>query len=78
MTLAVAQILEEVRQLSAEEQRELQLAMSDEVEAAWDVELEFRINEIKEGTVQLVSAEESDRRLATIFAKHGVERRETA
>ena len=78
MTLAVAKILEEVRQLSAEEQRELQLAMSNEVEAAWDVELECRINEIKEGTVELVSAEESDRRLATIFAKHGVVRRETA
>ena len=39
------------------------------VEAAWDAEIDDRVKEIEEGKVQLISAEESDRRTTVLLAE---------
>ena len=58
----------------AEAGQEKDEAETAEVEAAWDAELAKRIDDIKSGRVELISAEESEKRLGIIFAKHGIPR----
>ena len=47
-----------------------------EIEAAWDQEIAVRVKEVEEGRVELISGEESERRLDVLFAKHGIKRPE--
>lgn len=49
-------------------------AQEDSVEAAWDVEIDARVKEIENGTVQLLTAEESERRSDAVFARMGIQR----
>jgi hypothetical protein len=44
------------------------------IEAEWDAEIDERVKEIEDGTVQLLTAEESDRHTEAVFAKLGIER----
>lgn len=44
------------------------------IEAEWDAEIDERVKEVEDGTVQLLNAEESDRRTEAVFAKLGIER----
>jgi len=44
------------------------------IEAEWDAELDERVKEIEDGTVQLLTADESDRRTDAVFAKLGIQR----
>lgn len=44
------------------------------IEAEWDAEIARRVKEVEDGTVELITAEESDRRSNAIFAKLGVPR----
>jgi hypothetical protein len=48
------------------------------VEAAWDEEINRRAQEVMDGTVELISGEESDRRMDALFAKHGLQRKRVA
>jgi hypothetical protein len=45
------------------------------VEAEWDAEIDRRVQEIEDGTVQLLTSEESERRVDAVFARHGIQRR---
>ena len=86
MTASVEQIKKEIRNLAPEEvdhllrdlQREYVMPSLDEddasVEAAWDVEINRRAEEVMNGTVELISGEESERRIEALFAKHGLAR----
>lgn len=71
---------DEARELFQELQRDFQFAEDDQsdaeasIEAEWDAELDTRVQEIENGTVQLLSAEESERRSDAVFAKLGIER----
>jgi hypothetical protein len=47
-----------------------------EVEAAWSQEIAARVKDVEDGTVELISSEESENRLDALFAKHGVKRPE--
>jgi hypothetical protein len=47
----------------------------DEIEAAWDAEIDVRVKDIEEGRVELIPGEESERRIDALFAKHGMQRR---
>ncbi len=42
---------------------------STEVEAAWDAEIDSRVKEIEEGKVELVSAEDAERRIRAKLAE---------
>ena len=44
------------------------------VEAAWDAEIDARVKEVEDGRVELMSAEESDRRTDALFARLGLKR----
>ena len=44
------------------------------IEAEWDAEIDRRVKEIEDGTVELISGEESDRRTDAIFARMGIKR----
>ncbi len=46
-----------------------------ESEAEWDKEIAERVKDVEEGRVELVSGEESERRIDALFAKHGLQRR---
>lgn len=59
---------------SANEVTEEDEAEAAEVEAAWDAELLKRIDDIEFGRVELISAEESERRLDAVFARRGLQR----
>lgn len=87
MTAAVEHIKQEIRSLAPEEvdqllrdlQNEYSMPMpngEDEAdnEAAWDAEIEARVKEVEEGKVELISGEESERRITALFAKHGLQR----
>ncbi|MBN8420515.1 MAG: addiction module protein [Verrucomicrobia bacterium] len=71
---------DEARELFQELQRDFQLTENDQadeqasIEAEWDAELDTRVQEIENGTVQLLTAEESERRSDAVFAKLGIER----
>jgi len=45
------------------------------VEAEWDNDIAERVKDVEEGRVELVSGEESERRIDALFAKHGLQRR---
>ncbi|MFZ2277430.1 MAG: addiction module protein [Prosthecobacter sp.] len=71
---------DEARELFQELRRDFQLTEDDQadeealIEAEWDAELDTRLQEIENGTVQLLTAEESERRSDAVFAKLGIER----
>jgi hypothetical protein len=90
MTAAVERIKSEIRRLPQDElddllrdiQSEYVLPAMDEdersVEAAWDEEINRRAQEVMDGTVELISEEESDRRMDALYAKHGLQRKRVA
>jgi hypothetical protein len=90
MTAAVERIKSEIRRLPQDElddllrdiQSEYVLPAMDEdgrsVEAAWDEEINRRAQEVMDGTVELISGEESDRRMDALYAKHGLQRKRVA
>jgi hypothetical protein len=87
MTATVERIKQEIRELDPSDvetllrdlQNEYVMPSPDEneasVEAAWDAEIDRRVQEIEDGTVQLLTAEESERRVDAVFARHGIQRR---
>lgn len=44
------------------------------IESEWDAEIDARVQDIENGTVQLLTAEESERRTDAVFAKLGIQR----
>jgi hypothetical protein len=44
------------------------------IEAEWDSEIDARVKEIEDGTVQPLTPEESDHRTEAVFAKFGINR----
>lgn len=45
-----------------------------DIESEWDAEIEARVKEIEDGSVQLLTPEESDQRTEAVFAKLGIQR----
>lgn len=43
-------------------------------EAAWDAEIEVRLEDVEQGKVQLLTAEESERQTAMLFERLGIAR----
>jgi hypothetical protein len=89
MTSAVERIRKEARQLPYDERealvRVLELDLDSEtatqddpgeVEGAWEEAISLRVKEVEEGKVELISAEESERRIDELFAKRGIKRPE--
>lgn len=88
MTATVEHIKQEIHSLAPDEARELFQELrrdfslteddpADEeasIEAEWDTEIDARVQEIEHGTVQLLTAEESERRSDAVFAKLGIQR----
>lgn len=89
MTATVERIKQQIRSLASDEAEELlrdlqyeyptharsgQEAEAAAVEAEWDAEIDARVKEIENGTVQLLTAEESERRSDAVFAKLGIQR----
>ena len=89
MTATVERIKQQIRSLASDEAEELlrdlqheypnQASSDDEadsasIEAEWDAEIDVRVKEIEEGTVQLLTAEESERRSDAVFARLGIPR----
>jgi len=88
MTATVERIKQEIRNLAPDEVDHLLRDLQNEytmpspdgddeasIEAEWDAEIDRRVREIEEGTVQLLTAEESERRVDALFARHGLQRR---
>lgn len=87
MTAAAERIKLEMRSLPKEElddllrdiQSEYFFPAADEdensVSAAWDQEIDRRAQEVMDGTVELISGEEAERRLDALYAKHGLKRK---
>jgi hypothetical protein len=71
---------DEARELFQELRRDLRLVENDQpdeeasVESEWDAEIDARVQDIENGTVQLLTAEESERRTDAVFAKLGIQR----
>ncbi len=71
---------DEARELFQELRRDFKLTEDDQadkeasIEAEWDAEIDTRVKEIENGTVQLLTAEESERRSDAVFARLGIER----
>ena len=71
---------DEARELFQELRRDLRLVEDDQpdeeasVESEWDAEIDARVQDIENGTVQLLTAEESERRSYAVFAKLGIQR----
>ena len=88
MTATVEHIKKEIDSLAPDEARELfqelrrdfrlvEDGQPDEeasVESEWDAEIDARVQDIENGTVQLLTAEESERRSDAVFAKLGIQR----
>lgn len=88
MTAAVEHIKKEIDSLAPDEARELfqelrrdlRLVEDDQpdeeasIESEWDAEIDARVQDIENGTVQLLTAEESERRTEAVFAKLGFQR----
>lgn len=88
MTATVEHIKEEIHNLAPDEARELfqelrrdfsfteddQADEEASIEAEWDDEIDARVQEIENGTVQLLTAEESERRSDAVFAQMGIQR----
>jgi hypothetical protein len=71
---------DEARELFQELRRDLRLVEDDQpdegasIESEWDAEIDARVQDIENGTVQLLTAEESERRTDAVFAKLGIQR----
>jgi hypothetical protein len=90
MTAAVERIKSEIRRLPQDELDDLLRDIQSEyvlpalnedersVEAAWDEEINRRAQEVMDGTVELISGEESDRMMDALYAKHGLQRKRVA
>jgi|UniRef100_UPI0037847481 hypothetical protein len=90
MTAAVERIKSEIRRLPKDELDDLLRDIQSEyvlpalnedersVEAAWDEEINRRAQEVMDGTVELISGEESDRMMDALYAKHGLQRKRVA
>jgi len=87
MTAAVERIKKEIRSLEPSDIEDLLRDLQNEyvmpspdgadeasVEAEWDAEIDRRVQEIEDGSVRLLTAEESEHRTAAVFAKLGVSR----
>jgi len=88
MTATVEHIKKEIDSLAPDEARELfqelrrdfRLVEDDQpdeeasIESEWDAEIDARVQDIENGTVQLLTAEESERRTDAVFAKLGIQR----
>jgi hypothetical protein len=85
----VERIKQQIRSLASDEAEELlrdlhlgylnQDSSDDEaetasVEAEWDAEIDARVKEIEDGTVHLLTAEESERRPEAVFARLRIQR----
>ena len=89
MTATVEHITSEIKSLAPDEAKELfrelqrdfpmvtQGDTDDEaaVEAEWDAEIDARVKDVEDGKVELISIDESERRIDALFAKHGLQRR---
>lgn len=82
--MTYAEIKEGVRGLRRAEQydllqdlkKELEPPSEEEaVEAAWDAEIDDRAKAVMAGEVELISGEESNRRIKELFAKLGIKRK---
>lgn len=90
MTATVEHIRRQIDNLAPDEARELLLDLQRsfsvplipventeddaEVEAAWDAEIDARLQDVEKGRVQLLSAEESEEQTEKLFARLGIER----
>lgn len=87
MPATLEHIKKEIRELAPSDVETLLRDLQDEyvmpppsdneeasIEAEWDAEIARRVKEVEDGTVELITAEESDRRSNAIFAKLGVPR----
>jgi hypothetical protein len=90
MTATVEHIRKQIDNLAPDEARELLLDLQRsyavplipsenadddaEVEAAWEAEIDGRMQDVEEGRVQLLSAEESEKRTEALFTRLGIER----
>ncbi len=88
MTATLERIKKDIRSLAPDEVDHLLRDLQNEytmpspegddeasIEAEWDAEIDRRVAEIENGTVTLLTAEESERRVDALFAKHGIQRR---
>ena len=89
MTASVEHIKGEIKSLAPDEAKELfrelqrdfpMVTLEDAVdeaavEAAWDAEIDARVKDVEEGKAELISLDESERRIDALFAKHGLQRR---
>lgn len=90
MTATIEQIKNEIRSLPKDELDDLLRDIQSEyvlpaldgdeqsVEASWDEEINKRAQEVMDGTVELISGEESDRMMDALYAKHGIQRKKVA
>ena len=90
MTATVERLKNEIRSLPKDDlddllrdiQSEYVLPSLDDdeksVAAAWDEEINRRAQEVMDGTVELISGEESDRMMDALYAKHGIQRQRVA
>jgi hypothetical protein len=82
MSPALEQLKKEISQLPPAERHALWRSLNEEfdplpneeddeatIEAAWDEEIAKRVQEITDGTVQLVSAGEAERQTNALFAE---------
>ena len=87
MTATLERIKKDIRSLDPDEveillrdlQNEYAMPASEgddeaSVEAAWDAEIDARVKEVEDGKIELISAEESDRRTDALFARLGLKR----
>jgi hypothetical protein len=90
MTAAVEHIRKRIDNLAPDESRELLLDLQRsfalplvpakdtedvaEVETAWDAEIDDRLQDVEQGRVRLLSAEESDERTEKLFTRLGIKR----
>jgi len=89
MTATVEHIKKEIESLAPDEAMELFRVLqhdypvaapkaTDEeasIHAAWDNEVDVRLTDLEAGRVELISAEDSKRRIDSLFARHGLQRR---
>jgi hypothetical protein len=90
MTASVEHIRKQIDNLAPDEARELLLDLQRsfalplvpaedtdddaEVETAWDAEIDARLQDVEQGRVRLLSAEESDERTDKLFTRLGIKR----
>ena len=87
MTATVERIKQDIRNLAPDEVDHLLRDLQNEytmpspdgddeasIEAEWDAEIDRRVQESEDGTDQLLTAEESERRVDALFARLGMQR----